>query len=106
MFRYAFTFVNIMTLVSAVIISYYSIETIEKNGVKQNAKPIEMSTFLSFIGFSCYNFSGAVCLLPIMEASEVKAHFDKIFIACMAFITILWGVLGTLTFLAYGPDQS
>ena len=104
-FKFAFTAVNIMFFVSVIIVCYNSYDDIQKHGIDPSVEPIDLSTFLSFIGFSCYSFSAAVNILPIMEASAVKDQFDKIYITCIVCLLLIYSIMGTMTYLAFGNNQ-
>lgn len=60
---------------------------------------------MSAVGFSCYAFEGIGVVMPIMQNCECPEKFDKILIAAILTLTLIYTSFGEFCYLALGDGM-
>lgn len=76
MFSFTFLIANSLILLSATIISSYSVAKLIQEGVASSVEALNTSMMWATVGYAIFVFEGIGCLMPIMKASQVPEKFD------------------------------
>jgi proton-coupled amino acid transporter len=104
---FSFTFIigNFCLLFTVIAILGYAITHLLGSGADPTPSWVVLNssgTIWSTLGFSVYMFEGIGILMPVMQACDCPEIFDSIIQSVVATITIIYILLGEITYFAYG----
>lgn len=90
-------------LVGLAYLFYYDIITLNKEGLSDIIMFNE-SNWTLFIGTAIFTFEGIGLIIPIQESMRHPEKFPKVLLLVMVIITILFTVMGAVSYAAYGSE--
>ena len=106
--KFSFTFLvgNILILTTVIIVTIVLIVKFVKRDYEfaDNLEPINMDSYMSMVGFSCYAYEGIGVVMPIMENCDCPEKFDKILFAAILTLTIIYILYAEWCLLIYGDE--
>lgn len=108
--KFSFTFLigNTLILTTCVIVSFVLISRFFEREIGERLGPdiiaMNMDSYWSMVGFSCYAFEGIGVVMPIMSACECPEKFDSILFYAMVTLTIVYCSFADICYLILGSD--
>ncbi|KAI8340057.1 transmembrane amino acid transporter protein-domain-containing protein [Chlamydoabsidia padenii] len=93
---------DILILFGLVVIIYFTSDQLYNVGVGPNVIAVNSVNFGMMIGTATFSFEGIGLLIPIVEAMEKPKKFPVVTAVGMLIVTIVYVLIGTLSYLAYG----
>ncbi|KAI6785071.1 Vacuolar amino acid transporter-like protein [Emericellopsis cladophorae] len=90
-------------LIGLAYLLYYDIITLNAEGVADIIL-FNDDNWTLFIGTAIFTFEGIGLIIPIQESMRHPEKFPKVLLLVMAIITVLFTVMGAVSYAAYGSD--
>lgn len=88
-------------LVGLAYLFYYDVITLSSEGLS-DIKMFNPKDWTLFIGTAIFTFEGIGLIIPIQESMRHPEKFPKVLLIVMVIITVLFTVMGAISYAAYG----
>lgn len=106
--KFSFTFLigNTLIMTTVIIVSVVLLGRFFGRGMTfgPDIEPINLNSYWSMVGFSCYAYEGIGVVMPIMSACECPEKFDSILFYAILTLTVVYCSFANLCYLILGSD--
>ena len=93
---------DVFIFLGLLYIGFYDIRTIHAQGIA-DITMFNPQDWTLFIGTAIFTFEGVGLIIPIQESMKQASKFPPVLAGVMIFITLLFTVMGALSYAAFGP---
>ena len=106
--KFSFTFLlgNVLILTTVIVVSAVLTARFFSNDMEwgSNLQAVNAEEYWSFVGFSVYAYEGIGVVMPIMEKCACPEKFDKILMAGIGTLTVVYCSFAELCYLILGDE--